>query len=55
MITTEDELAPLEEHVLACARCTGRAEETQDYVDPMPAALMEVTDPVDLEMLRRSR
>ena len=33
MIRDEAELAPFEEHLLACAQCTERAEETAEYVD----------------------
>ena len=40
MVTEEDELAPLEEHILCCPVCAERAEETQDYVDAMRVALM---------------
>jgi len=35
MVTDEDALAPLEEHILSCAWCAERAEETQEYVDAM--------------------
>ena len=38
MVTTESELAPLEEHILACPWCVGRAEAIQDYVDAIRAA-----------------
>jgi anti-sigma factor RsiW len=39
MVREEAELAPLEEHLLACPACVARAEETQDYVDAIRAAL----------------
>jgi uncharacterized protein with PIN domain len=32
IVATESELAPLEEHILACPSCAGRAEEIQDDV-----------------------
>jgi hypothetical protein len=41
MVTVEVELAPLEEHVLACPSCAGRAEAVQDYVDAMRVALLK--------------
>lgn len=36
MIRTEAELAPFEEHLLACAECAERAEEAADFVDAKP-------------------
>lgn len=39
MVTEEEDLAPLEKHILGCSLCAGRAEETQDYVDTMRVAL----------------
>ena len=44
MVTEEQELAPLEEHILACASCAERAEATQDYVDIMRVALLAYPD-----------
>jgi len=41
MITKESELAPLEEHILGCPACATRAEQTQDYVDAIRAAIVE--------------
>ena len=38
MLKDEAELAPLEEHLLACADCTRRAEDSADYIDAMRAA-----------------
>ena len=35
MVTEEEELATLEEHLLWCPSCVERAEEAQDYVDAM--------------------
>ena len=46
-VTDESELAPLEEHLLACPSCVERAKEAQDYVDAMRAAIIEGN--VDLE------
>ena len=39
MITQEAELAPLEAHLIGCPLCAARAEEAEDYVDAMRAAL----------------
>jgi len=44
MITEEAELAPLEEHLLACPACAERAELVADYVDSMRRAIMEGDD-----------
>jgi hypothetical protein len=44
MITQEVELALLEQHILGCAICAERAEEAQDYVDVMRAALLGFID-----------
>ena len=38
-ITDETELAPLEEHLLVCAECIDRAEQTRQYVSTMKEAL----------------
>lgn len=38
MVVAQSELAPLEEHILACASCAKRAEEIQDYVDAVRVA-----------------
>jgi len=40
MVTDEEELALLEEHLLWCVQCVEQAEETQDYVDAMRVASM---------------
>lgn len=42
MVTAEEELAPLEEHLLACSSCVARAEETQDYVDDVRIAALRL-------------
>jgi hypothetical protein len=44
MVTAEEELAPLEEHILACSSCAGRAEATQAYVDTLRVALLTSSD-----------
>ena len=41
MITEESDLAPLEEHIIGCSACATRADETQDYVDAIRAAIIE--------------
>jgi anti-sigma factor RsiW len=38
---TEPELAPLEEHILACPECAGRAEEAAAYVDSIRAGIVK--------------
>jgi len=44
MVKDETELAVLEEHILAIGSCTERADETQDYVDAMRAAVLDFSD-----------
>jgi RNA-splicing ligase RtcB len=44
MVKDEAELVPLEEHVLACAQRTARAEASQDYVDAICAAAVLAND-----------
>ena len=44
MVTAEKELAPLEEHILACPDCAERAEAVQDDVDAMRVALLRISD-----------
>jgi hypothetical protein len=40
MVTQEEELAPLEEHLLWCHSCVERVEETQEYVDLIRRAII---------------
>jgi hypothetical protein len=40
MISDESELAPIEEHLLACPECVERAAEAADYVDLMRVAVI---------------
>jgi hypothetical protein len=40
MVVDEAELTTLEEHVLACPECAGRAEQAADYVDTLRAAII---------------
>jgi hypothetical protein len=44
MVVKEVELAALEEHILGCAACARTAEETQDYVDAMRSAALDLVD-----------
>ncbi len=44
MITEKDELATVEEHLLACPSCVDRAEQVQDFVDAMRRALLRYAD-----------
>ncbi len=39
MVTQEDKLAPLEEHLLACGACIRRAQRSPDYMKVMRTAL----------------
>jgi hypothetical protein len=49
MIKGETELAALEEHILTCAACAGRADEAQDYVDAMRVAALDILDPYETQ------
>jgi len=40
MIRDDTELAPLEEHLLACEACLDRVEETQELVDFIRAGII---------------
>jgi hypothetical protein len=40
MVVDEANLAPLEEHLLACPKCVERAEESADYVDAIRAGII---------------
>jgi len=40
MIQDEAELAPFEDHLLACGECAKRAEEVAAYVDAMRQAII---------------
>jgi hypothetical protein len=40
-IETESELAPFEEHLLACEHCANRANTAQDRVDAIRRAILE--------------
>jgi hypothetical protein len=40
IVKHEAELAPLEEHLLACPKCAKRAEESGDYVDAIRAGII---------------
>ena len=39
-VTDESELALLEEHLLACPSCVGRAEESLNYMDAIRATII---------------
>jgi hypothetical protein len=41
MIREEAELAPFEEHLLACGDCAMRAAAAADYVDAMRAGIIK--------------
>jgi hypothetical protein len=57
MIVDEAELAPFEEHLLACFFCVRRAEETADYVDAIRSGIILGDFDLDCEppMLREDR
>lgn len=40
MITDDGEIATIEEHLLVCADCIARAEDTQDFVDAIRKGLL---------------
>ena len=40
MVVDEAQLAPIEEHLLACPNCVERAEDSADYVDAVRAAII---------------
>ena len=44
MIQAEDELARIEEHLLACAECVVRAEQAEEFVDILRAALLQTEE-----------
>jgi predicted anti-sigma-YlaC factor YlaD len=39
MVKAEAELAPIEEHLLACAACVERAGKAAEYADALRAAM----------------
>jgi hypothetical protein len=41
MVTEAAEIDRLEQHLIACKECALRADETQDYVDVIRAAISE--------------
>ena len=43
MVTKEEALAPLEEHLLCCHGCIDRAERTNDYIDLIRRTLIDKT------------
>ena len=45
MVTREEELAALEEHLLWCRSCVERAEETQDCEDAIRVACLSFEYP----------
>ena len=45
MVTTDEELAALEEHLLWCHGCLGLVQEMEDYVDTIRVGLLHVNGP----------
>ena len=45
MVTDEAELEPLEQHLLLCADCIDRADETREHVGAMRTALGRLNAP----------
>jgi hypothetical protein len=41
-LTDQAELAAIEQHLLVCAECISRAQETQDYIDAIRAAAQDL-------------
>jgi hypothetical protein len=41
MVTQDAEIDRMEQHLIACVECVRRAEETQDYVDAIQAAIIK--------------
>jgi len=44
MVTEDEELAPLEEHLLWCHGCLDLVQETEDYVDTSRVALLNMSE-----------
>lgn len=44
MISSEDELARFEEHLLACPECVARAEQAEEYVDLLRSTLLQTSE-----------
>ena len=44
MVTTEEELAPLEEHLLGCHGCLDLVEGTEDYIDTIRLGLLNTSE-----------
>jgi hypothetical protein len=44
MVKDQGELASLEEHLLWCHYCVGRAEAVEDFVDAIRVALLRVNN-----------
>jgi len=45
MVTEEEELAALEEHLLWCHACLDLVQETEDYVDTIRLGLLHINGP----------
>ena len=48
MIADERELARIEEHLLACPECAGRAQNVQEYIDALRRCMEEPRSGDDL-------
>ena len=44
MVTTDEELAPLEEHLLWCHGCLDLVLEIEDYVDTIRVGLLNASE-----------
>ena len=44
MVTEEEELAPLEEHLLWCHDCLDLVQETEDYIDTIQVGLVRTSE-----------
>ena len=55
MVTADEELAPLEEHLLWCHPCIERAQEAENYVDLVRASLIEGNYDLTTDVFTRKR
>jgi hypothetical protein len=44
MVTTEEDLAALEEHLFGCHACLDLVQETEDYVDTIQVGLLHASE-----------
>jgi hypothetical protein len=44
MVTEEEQLAPLEEHLLWCCGCLDLVQETEDFIDTIQVGLLNTSE-----------